>query len=160
MKLLLVDDDADFCDLMTYALGREGYRVTTAGDGREALARWQADKPDLVLLDGNLPDVDGFEVCQRIRRESRTPVIMLTARGQETDVLRGLELGADDYVTKPFSPRQLTARMQAVMRRYQSSARQPASEIHAGKLTLDVQAHVVRTGPDEDSAVTLTRTEL
>ena len=162
MRLLLVDDDLDFCDLMTYALRREGYLVTTAADGREALLRWQEGKPDIVLLDGNLPHVDGFEVCERIRRESRTPVIMLTARGQEADIVRGLQVGADDYVTKPFSPKQLTARMQAVLRRYHSSARQPSSEIRVGNLVLDVQSHTARLGPDDEddeNVVSLTRTE-
>jgi DNA-binding response OmpR family regulator len=144
---------------MSYALSREGFRVSTAADGPEALVRWEADRPDLVLLDGNLPGLDGFEVCERIRHDSRTPVIMLTARGQEADVVRGLQVGADDYITKPFSPKQLTARMQAVLRRYRSSARQPASEVHVGNLMLDVGSHAVRIGPGEGKQVSLTRTE-
>src|ERR671921_833491 len=101
MKILIVDDDVELLDLMTYALRREGYSVLGAMDGGQAIHRWETDKPDLIVLDGNLPKLDGFEVCRRIRHESRTPIIMLTARGDEADVVRGLDVGADDYVTKP-----------------------------------------------------------
>ena len=111
MKVLLVEDDADVLDVTTYALRREGYTVVQAIDGQQALQRWEAEQPDLVLLDVNVPKLNGFEVCRRIRHESRTPVVMLTARREEEDVIRGLKLGADDYVTKPFSPKQLVARM-------------------------------------------------
>src|SRR5207249_6677565 len=109
------------------------------------------------LLDGSLPKMDGFEVCRQIRHESSTPVIMLTARGEEADVVRGLQLGADDYVTKPFSAKQLAARMQAVLRRAQRDRfRQPSSEIRAGGLVLDLAAHRVTKG---DVTVALTRLE-
>src|SRR5215216_7596408 len=117
MKVLVVDDDVDLLDLMTYALRREGYNVVAAVDGQQALQRWESENPDIVLLDGNLPKVDGFEVCRRIRHESKTPIILLTARDDEPDIVRGLTLGADDYVTKPFSTTQLLARIRAVLRR-------------------------------------------
>ena len=144
MKVLVVDDDADLLDLMTYALRREGYNVLTAIDGQQALQRWEAESPDIVLLDGNLPKMDGFEVCRRIRHGSKTPIIMLTARDEEADVLRGLQVGADDYVTKPFSAKLLTARMKTVLRRCQTDPyRQPASEVRVGDLVLDLQCHEV-----------------
>lgn len=144
MKVLIVDDDVDHVDLMTYALRREGYTVSTAIDGLQALERWQADKPDIVLLDGTLPKLDGLEVCRRIRHESKTPVIMVSARNEDKDVITGLQYGADDYVCKPFSAKQLAARMQAVLRRCQPDPyRQPASEVRAGNITLDLQSHAV-----------------
>ena len=144
MKILIVDDDVELLDLMTYALRREGYSVLGAMDGGQAIHRWETDKPDLIVLDGNLPKLDGFEVCRRIRHESRTPIIMLTARGDEADVVRGLDVGADDYVTKPFSTKQLTARIRAVLRRWQADAyRQPAVEVNAGDIRLDLESHQV-----------------
>jgi len=147
MKLLLVDDDADLLDLMMYALGREGYSITTAGDGLQALARWQSEQPDLVLLDVNLPLVNGFEVCRRIRQTSDTPVVMLTARRDEADVLHGLRLGADDYVTKPFSARQLAARLQAVLRRYRRDAADLTGRtVHVGELALDLHTQSASMG--------------
>lgn len=142
MKVLLVDDDVDLLDLTTYALRREGYTVLAAIDGVQALHRWEAETPDLVLLDINLPKLNGLEVCRRIRRESETPIIMLTARDEEEDVLRGLQAGADDYVIKPFSARQLCARMKTVLRRCQTDPyRQPVSELRFGDIVLDLQSH-------------------
>ena len=144
MKVLVVDDDADLLDLMTYALRREGYNVLTAIDGQQALQRWEAERPDIILLDGNLPKLDGFEVCRRIRHGAKTPIIMLTARDEEADVLRGLQVGADDYVTKPFSAKLLTARMKTVLRRCQADPfRQAVSEVKVGDLVLDLQSHEV-----------------
>ena len=142
MKVLVVEDDADLLDLTTYALRREGYTVLSEVDGQQALARWEAEKPDIVLLDVNLPKLNGWEVCRRIRHEGGTPVIMLTAQDDEEDVVRGLTLGADDYVTKPFSAKQLTARMKAVLRRSSAdSYRQAQREVRAGDLRLDLQSH-------------------
>jgi DNA-binding response OmpR family regulator len=144
MKALVVDDDVDLLDLMTYALRREGYTVIAAIDGQQALERLEADRPDIVLLDANLPKINGFEVCRRIRhdQESETPLIMLTARGDDDEVVRGLNMGADDYVTKPFSVKQLTARMKAVLRRCQPDPyRQAVSELKVGNLKLDLQSH-------------------
>ena len=121
MKTLVVDDDAMLLETLRDVLEDEGYTVFTAADGEQALRRWDEAHPDIVLLDIMLPGMHGYEVYRRLReRDSRgtTPIIMLTALGAEADELRGLELGADDYVTKPFSPRQLTARMRSVLRRY------------------------------------------
>ena len=147
MKVLIVEDDVDLLDLTTYALRREGYEVVAAVDGQQGLARWEAERPDLVLLDGNLPGLNGFEVCRRIRQAGATPIIMLTARDQEEDIVRGLQLGADDYVTKPFSAKQLGARMKAVLRRSQADPyTQAASVVRAGDLVLDLQSHEATKG--------------
>jgi DNA-binding response OmpR family regulator len=157
MKALIVDHHLDLLDLVEYALSREGYAVVAAPDGEQALQRWASDNPDIVLLDTNLPKIDGFEVCRRIRAESSTPVIMLTACHEEDDIVRGLQMGADDYVIKPFSVKQLSARMAAVLRRYKSdSYQQPVSEVRVGDLLLDLQSHqVIRAG----KPVQLTRIE-
>src|SRR5712691_3218705 len=147
MKVLVVDDDVDLLDLMTYALRREGYNVLAAVDGQQALQRWESENPDIVLLDGNLPKIDGFEVCRRIRHESKTPIIMLTARDEEEDILRGLQIGADDYVTKPFSAKQLTARMKAVLRRCKAdNYREAVSKLRVNDLALDLQSHEATKG--------------
>ena len=144
MKVLLVDDDADLLDLTAYALRREGYSVLSAIDGQQALRRWEAESPDIVVLDANMPKLDGFEVCRRIRQESETPIIMLTARDEEEDIVRGLKLGADDYVTKPFSAKQLAARMTAVLRRCRTNRyRQMVSELSVGDITLNLESHEV-----------------
>jgi DNA-binding response OmpR family regulator len=128
---------------MTYALRREGFTVATAMDGQQGLQRWEAERPDIILLDGNLPKLDGFEVCRRIRHASKTPIIMLTARDEEADVLRGLQVGADDYVTKPFSAKLLVARMKTVLRRIQDNNVEPKAKIEVGDVTLDLQSHEV-----------------
>ena len=142
MKVLVVDDDVDLLDLTTYALRREGYSVFAAVDGAQALHRWETENPDIILLDCNLPKLNGFEVCRRIRHESETPIIMLTARDDEEDIVRGLQLGADDYVTKPFSAKQLGARIKAVLRRCRTDPyRQTVSELRVGDLVLDLQSH-------------------
>jgi DNA-binding response OmpR family regulator len=147
MKVLLVEDDADLLDLLTYALGREGYTVLTAMDGQQALKRWEADTPDVILLDANLPKIDGFEVCRRIRHEGATPIIMLTARDEEEDILHGFRVGADDYVNKPFSAKQLAARIKAVLRRAQADPyRQPVREVKVGNVRLDLQSYNVTSG--------------
>lgn len=147
MKALLVEDDADLLDLLTYALRREGYTVLTAMDGQQALKRWEDEAPDVVLLDANIPKIDGYEVCRRIRHDGATPVIMLTARDEEEDILRGFRLGADDYVNKPFSATQLAARMKAVLRRSQADPyRQPVREVRVGDVLLDLQSYSVKAG--------------
>ena len=147
MKVLVVEDDVDLLDVTTYALRREGYTVLSAVDGQQALARWEAEQPDIVLLDVNLPKLNGFEVCRRIRHEGQTPIIMLTSRDAEEDVIRGLALGADDYVIKPFSAKQLSARMKAVLRRSSAdSSRQARREVRAGDLHLNLQSHQVTKG--------------
>jgi DNA-binding response OmpR family regulator len=117
MKALVVDDDRVLADLVAFTLRREGFEVTQAYDGQAALDRWVEVEPDLLILDVNLPKVDGFTVCRRVREQADTPIILLTVRGEEDDIVRGLSLGADDYISKPFSPRQLVARAQAILRR-------------------------------------------
>lgn len=121
MKILVVDDDRVVADLIVFTVRRAGYEAIMASDAASALRRWSEDQPDLIILDINLPGTpklkDGFAICQHIRRESEVPIILLTVRGEEDDIVHGLEAGADDYVLKPFSPRQLIARVQAVLRR-------------------------------------------
>jgi DNA-binding response OmpR family regulator len=125
MKVLVVDDDRVIADLVVFTLRRAGHEAIMANDAISTMRRWKEDKPDLIILDINLPGVpgleDGFAICKHIRSESNVPVILLTVRAEEEDIIRGLEAGADDYVLKPFSPRQLLARIQAVMRRFQAT---------------------------------------
>ena len=127
--ILVVDDEPKIVKLAQDYLEKNGYRVASAGDGKTALAAFRHQKPDLVVLDLNLPGMDGLDVCRAIRRESDVPIIMLTARVEEVDRLVGLELGADDYITKPFSPRELVARVKAVLRRVRGTV-QHLSLIH------------------------------
>ncbi len=152
-RILVVDDEPQILELLRSYLRREGFDVEEAADGEAALAAAHRAQPDLVILDLMLPRLDGREVCRRIRETARTPIIMLTARDEETDKLLGLELGADDYITKPFSPREVVARVRAVLRR---GAWEPATLIHAGALTIDLRAHEVRDG---DRRLELTPTE-
>lgn len=125
MKVLVVDDDRVIADLVVFTLRRAGYEALIASDAASAVRRWQEGKPDLIILDVNLPGTpgleNGFAICKRIRSESHTPIILLTVRAEEEDIVHGLESGADDYILKPFSPRQLMARVQAVMRRFQAT---------------------------------------
>jgi DNA-binding response OmpR family regulator len=145
MRALLVDDDRELAKLLTDYLGPHGVALDHVEDGAHALERLAAaiDAYDIVLLDVMLPGIDGFEVCRRIRARFETPIVMLTARGEDTDRVVGLEIGADDYVPKPFNPRELLARMRAVLRR----ARRPASgsagadRVEVGDLVIDVPAH-------------------
>jgi DNA-binding response OmpR family regulator len=133
-RVLVVEDDRTVAEVVTRYLEREGFVVESVGDGNEALARADAQLPDLVVLDIMLPGLDGLEVCRRLRSRAPIPVVMLTARGSEEDRVLGLELGADDYVSKPFSPRELTARVKAVLRR----ARSPLGEVdNAGTVEYD-----------------------
>ena len=145
MKALVVDDDLVLSDVLSFTLRREGYEVVTAHDGLAAIDRWRDESPDLILLDLNLPKLDGLSVCRRIRALSDTPIIILSVRGEEDDVVQGLELGADDYITKPFSPRQLVARAQAVLRR--SGAPPTVGVLEAVGLSLDLsRREVTRAG--------------
>ena len=116
-KILVVDDDQNICELLRLYLTKEGYQVTLASDGEDALEKYAQIKPDMVLLDVMMPKLDGWEVCRRIRKEGDTPVIMLTAKGETFDKVLGLELGADDYVVKPFDSKEVVARIKAVLRR-------------------------------------------
>jgi DNA-binding response OmpR family regulator len=155
MKALIVDDDRVLADVLAFTLRREGFQVIQAYDGLAALERWAEHQPDVVVLDVNMPGLDGFAVCQRIRQQAATPIILLTVRGEEDDIVRGLALGADDYVTKPFSPRQLVARIQAVLRRAGTVAA-PARR-QAGRLSLDPTRRELSL--DEGEPVSLTALE-
>jgi DNA-binding response OmpR family regulator len=142
MKVLIVDDDVDLLDVLSYALRREGFNVQVAADGQQALSRIQSSKPDVILLDVRLPKVNGFEVLRRIRESDDIPVIVLTALNDEETVLKAFNLGADDFITKPFSPRQLTARIRAVMRRGNSTGKVGTGRVLAlGEAALDLDSH-------------------
>lgn len=154
-RILVVDDEHKIVDLVKLYLEKAGYRVLTEGNGESALHTFRDERPHLVILDLNLPKVDGLEVCRTIRRESDTPIIMLTARDEEADRLIGLEIGADDYVTKPFSPRELVARVRAVLRRMTPDTTYEG-EISIGDLVIDPNRYEVRRG---DSDIELTPTE-
>jgi DNA-binding response OmpR family regulator len=134
-RILVVDDEPKIVQLVRDYLERAGFAVSTAREGNEALMRAHQERPDLIVLDLGLPGLDGLEVTRRLRRDSGVPIIMLTARHEETDKVVGLELGADDYVTKPFSPRELEARVRAVLRR---QTRADDDVLRAGDLTLDI----------------------
>ena len=153
--ILVVDDEPKIVKQARDYLERSNFRVVTAGDGKTALAVARHERPDLIVLDLNLPGMDGLDVCRALRRESNVPIIMLTARVEETDRLIGLELGADDYITKPFSPRELVARVRAVLRRVLGGLHQPGL-IHAGDLKIDLRGHRVNRAGEP---VQLTRTE-
>ena len=141
-KVLVVDDDRKIVDLVKLYLERDGYKVLCAYDGGEALERARDDRPDLIVLDLLLPELNGLDVCRILRAESDVPIIMLTAKTMEQDKLLGLDMGADDYVSKPFSPRELVARVRAVLRRAQLEPKGPA-EITAGDLTIRFPSHEV-----------------
>jgi len=146
--ILVVDDETTLRETLVEALELEGYRAIPAADGREALARFRADHPDLVLLDLMLPELSGVEVCRILRAESAVPIIMLTAKDGEVDKVVGLELGADDYVTKPFSLRELTARIRAIFRRTEQAA-PPDSQapVTVGRVQVDLAGHrILRDG--------------
>lgn len=154
MKILVVDDDADLLSLIAFALNQEGYAVVKAMDAPAALREFEAEAPDLAILDINLPTGSGFDVCREIRRRSRVPVMMLTVRGEEADLVKALEIGADDYLTKPFSPRTLLARIKALLRRAGMEAGGPMT---AGSLSLDPEGLSLRIG--EAVPVRLTKLE-
>jgi DNA-binding response OmpR family regulator len=144
-RVLIIEDDPNVSEVVTRYLEREGYAVVNAADGQAGLELALSDPPDLVVLDLMLPSLSGLEVCRRLRAEAPVPVIMLTARGEEVDRIAGLELGADDYVAKPFSPRELTARVKAVLRRAQGAlAAEDAAVLRAGTLEVDPVAHEAR----------------
>ena len=155
MKALVVDDDRVLADVLAFTLRREGFEVVLAHDGETGIQRWAEEEPDLVVLDVNMPRLDGFAVCRRIRAEADTPIILLTVRGEEDDIVHGLGLGADDYITKPFSPRQLVARAHAVLRRA-GKATAPAIR-QAGELALDPSRRELSIGGGQ--AVSLTPLE-
>jgi two-component system OmpR family response regulator len=157
-RILVVDDDPRICEVTCFALEKAGLRTTVARDGRAALAKFEADRPDLIILDVGMPELDGLEVCRRIRASSQVPILFLSARDDEIDRILGLEIGGDDYVTKPFSPRELVARVQAILKRARGGAEERESErpLQRGALTLDPPRHSAKFA---GAPVTLTALE-
>jgi DNA-binding response OmpR family regulator len=145
--ILIIEDEPELVQVLRTYLERAGYRVLTAYKGDTGLATWQNHHPDLVLLDLNLPGMDGLDIARAIRRQAETPIIMVTARVEETDELIGLELGADDYITKPFSPRAVVARVRSVLRRT-ASPRQAARQFRVHDIEIDLDAHQVKRAGD------------
>lgn len=141
-KILVVDDEPNIIELAKLYLEREGYQIEGVANGEDALARQSSWNPDLIILDIMLPDIDGFEVCRRIRTKSKVPILMLTARIEDTDKIVGLEMGADDYLTKPYNPRELVARVKAILRRYQTGL-EPGDTLEIGRLRIDLSRHEV-----------------
>ena len=155
--ILIVEDDPDTLEIVAMYLRRDGHKVVTAGDGRDGLRLAREASPDLVVLDLMLPGLDGMEVCRSLRAESQVPVVMLTARVEEEDRLAGLDLGADDYVTKPFSPRELAARVRAVLRRTaRDELERGPKEISYGEVRVDLRDHAAYV---KECRLTLTPTE-
>ena len=156
MKVLIADDDRDLLELIGFSLSQAGFLVLKAADGPTAVRIFDAEAPDLVVLDINMPGASGFQVCESIRARSNVPVMMLTARNEEEDLVRALELGADDYLTKPFSPRTLLARVKALLRRAGMEA--GTAPVAAGSVVLNVDDHTVEIAGG--SPVRLTKLEL
>ena len=146
--ILVVDDEQKIIDLARMYIEQEGFRVSSALDGREALSKILSDDPALVVLDLMLPHMDGLEVCRRVRAESDVPIIMLTARSDDIDKIVGLELGADDYLTKPFNPRELIARIKAILRRSERKSESPNQPLEIGNLLINPQHRSVQIGQD------------
>lgn len=152
-RILAADDDSDLLALVGFTLRHAGFEVVTAKDGNSALEKFASEKPSLLILDINMPGVDGFTVCETIRAQSTVPILMLSARDQETDMVRALEAGADGYLTKPFSPRTLIARTRAVLRRAQPSE---VNRLTVDGIRLDIESHSIYT---DGGSIHLTRLE-
>ncbi|HXV69534.1 MAG TPA: response regulator transcription factor [Nitrospira sp.] len=153
-KILVVEDEADIAQLVKLYLEKEGFRAHTAGTGVEALKLLKSERPDLLILDLMLPEIDGIEVCKKVRNAPDTallPIIMLTAKAEESDTIIGLELGADDYVTKPFSPKALVARVKALLRRLDRDTSEKQSSFNFGPLVMDLSRHEVTVNGKEVS---------
>jgi two-component system response regulator CpxR len=149
VKILVIDDDVELCSLLKEFLQREGFQVDAAHDGKAGLEKTSKDTPDLIVLDVMLPGMDGFEILRRLRQQGRIPVLMLTARGEDVDRIVGLELGADDYLAKPFNPRELAARIRAILRRMEP--RPTDSRVEVNGVTLDPGSReVVQDGKHVD----------
>ena len=155
MKILIADDDRDLLGLIAFTLTQAGYLVVKASDGPSAIHSFKGESPDLAVLDINMPGASGFQVCEAIRSQSRIPVMILTVRGEEEDLIKALDLGADDYLTKPFSPRTLLARIKALLRR---AGIESAAPVSVGRLSLDAEEHTVKI--DGGELVRLTKLEL
>ena len=158
-RILIVEDESSLSEPLAFLLGREGYETTIAADGPAALVEFERNGTDLVLLDLMLPGIPGTEVCREIRTRSQVPIIMLTAKDSEVDVVVGLELGADDYVTKPYSTRELLARIRAVMRRRVEDEEDDLAILEAGDVRMDVERHTVAVR-GEETAMPLKEFEL
>ncbi len=143
-KILLIEDERPMAEAVKFSLEKEGFAVEAASDGKAGLELFQADTPDLVLLDLMLPGIDGLEVCRIIRRESAVPIIMLTAKDSDVDKIVGLEMGADDYITKPFNVRELVARVRAVLRRAAGAEPEAGKMLERGNISIDVERHEAR----------------
>ena len=156
-KILIADDDRNICELLKIYLEKEGSTVVLAGDGEEALSKFEAEEPDIILLDVMMPRLDGWQVCRELRKKSDCPIIMITAKGETFDKVLGLELGADDYVVKPFEPKEIVARVKAVLRRTgKANSENDKKEVSFDKLTvnmtkyeLKVDGKVIDTPPKE-----------
>ena len=148
-RILVVDDEAHIVDLARLYLEREGFSVESAADGEAALAHWHQGEPALIILDLMLPRLDGWEVCRRVRAKSEVPILMLTARDEDVDKIVGLELGADDYMTKPFNPRELVARVRAILRRAERSPQATQAPIHIGDVVVDPARREVHVAGEE-----------
>lgn len=147
--ILVVDDEQNIIELATMYLEQEGFRVISARDGQAALDRIKSDRPSLVVLDLMLPKIDGWQVCRRIRADSDLPILMVTARDDDVDKIVGLELGADDYMTKPFNPRELVARVKAILRRTEPRRAEPAGPVRIADVTIDPARRTVHAGDEE-----------
>lgn len=144
-KILVADDDRNICELLRLYLEKEGYTLAIANDGEEALAKFASDPPDLVLLDIMMPKLDGWQVCREIRKKSNCPIIMITAKGETFDKVLGLELGSDDYVVKPFDPKEIVARIKAIMRRTgKSAAENDSKEVSFDKLVVNMTKYELK----------------
>ncbi len=156
--ILVVDDDPAIRDVITYALAREGFEVCEARDGHEAISQWEHVQPALIVLDIGLPEKDGYSICRSIRAQAQTPIIFVSSRDEELDKLLGLEMGGDDYLTKPFSPRELVARVKAVLRRLHAPTPKPDTKtrLQFGELILDSHTYEVFW---ETNPIVLTATE-
>jgi DNA-binding response OmpR family regulator len=154
-KILVVDDEPQIVKVLKAYLEQSGFQVVTAADGNAALVSFQREKPDFMILDLNLPGMDGLDVCRAVRRDSNIPILMLTARVEEADKLVGLELGADDYVVKPFSPREVVARVRTIFRRISLDVA-PSEILRVGDLQIDLDQHTVQVGSRD---IELTPTE-
>lgn len=159
-KILVIEDEPDILEVIQYNLEREGCKVLVCRDGEQGLSRMRTDDPDLVILDLMLPGMDGVELCRRAKADPVTraiPILMVTAKSEESDVVLGLGLGAEDYLSKPFSPRELIARVKVVLRRGPAKAESTSERVVRGALTVDLARHEARVG---DQLVTLTPTEM
>ncbi len=149
VKIMVVDDDSNICELLRLYLGKEGYSVLIASNGQQALDRFETDKPDLILLDIMMPELDGWQVCRRIRKTSQCPIIMLTAKGELFDKVLGLELGADDYIVKPFEAKEVVARVKAVLRRCGLFEKDKKKEVIYDNLYINIENYELRVRDEQ-----------